>query len=149
MKVKAPPKYNKHLKLVNHIFSDKNETSNFISQTISKNSSKKTLSPKFIAYKMHKKRNFLISHLKSKNVIMIPLHYMNCNSLLTILTILPQAKIKFTIKFLKHLPRKSKECLLLIFNKFWDQKDQKGGTDQDMKAGIQKARVAFIKLKII
>ena len=74
---------------------------------------------------------------------------MNCNSLLTIFTILPQAKIKFTIKFIKHLPRKSKECLLLIFNEFWDQKDKKGCTDQDMKAGIQKARVAFIKLKII
>ena len=38
LKVKAPPKNNKHLKLVNHIFSDKIKTSNFIGQTLSKNS---------------------------------------------------------------------------------------------------------------
>ena len=47
----------KHLKLVNHIYTDKKEISNIIGQTISKKSSKDNLSHKFIAYKIHKKKN--------------------------------------------------------------------------------------------
>ena len=79
----------KHLKLSNHIYTDKKEISNIIGQTISKKSSKDNLSHKFIAYKIHKKRNFLISHLKTKNVIMNPLLSINSYSLITILKILP------------------------------------------------------------
>ena len=46
----------KHLKLSNHIYTDKKEISNIIGQTISKKSSKDNLSHKFIAHKIHKKK---------------------------------------------------------------------------------------------
>ena len=47
----------KHLKLDSHIITDKK--SNFIGQTISKNSSKVDLSPKFNAYKNTQEKKFL------------------------------------------------------------------------------------------
>ena len=69
----------KHLNLGNQIITDKNKIFNTIGQTISKNSSKDKMSPKFTAYKIHKKRNLLIFYFTSekKNVMMNPLLSMN------------------------------------------------------------------------
>ena len=49
----------KHLKLDSHIITVKKEISNIIGQTISKNSSKVDLSPKFNAYKNAQEKKFL------------------------------------------------------------------------------------------
>ena len=58
MKGKGKVEKYKHLKMGNHTFTDKKEISNIICQTISKNSSKDNMSPKFTAYKNAQEKKF-------------------------------------------------------------------------------------------
>ena len=64
----------KHLKLGNQIITDKKEITNTIGQTISKNSSKDKMNPKFTAYKnAQEKKSLDFTSENKKNVIMNPL----------------------------------------------------------------------------
>ena len=110
----------KHLKMGNHIYTDKKEISNIIGQTISKNSSKDNLSHKFIAYKNTQEKTFLDFTSENNEYYNEPF---TLDELLQSLnnshdTAVVPNQIHYQI--LKHLPHKSKECLLQIFNKNWE-----------------------------
>ena len=96
----------------NHTFTDKKEISNIIDQTISKNSSKDNMSPKFTAYKNRKDDKSLLFTSEIKEFYNEPFTF---EELLQSLnnsydTAVGSDQIHY------HLPRKSKECLFSANN---------------------------------